>query len=45
MTAVQEVKFEGRPPILKKGNMQPIKLDVVQRASNKKVRKTISYFI
>ena len=37
MTTVQEIKVEGRPPIVKKGKIDPIKLDVVQRGSNKKV--------
>lgn len=36
MTPVYEVIFAGQPAVIKKGNVDPIKIDVVQRASNKK---------
>eukprot|EP00079_Xenopus_tropicalis_P022271 XP_012814109.1 PREDICTED: eukaryotic translation initiation factor 2D isoform X3 [Xenopus tropicalis] len=32
-----QVTFPGRPPIIRKGNIDPIDISVVQRASNKKV--------
>jgi translation initiation factor 2D len=38
MTPVYEVIFAGQPAVIKKGNVDPIKIDVVQRASNKKVK-------
>ena len=31
------IQFPGKPPILKKGTVDPIKLDVEQRGSKKKV--------
>ena len=31
------IQFPGKPPILKKGKVDPIKLDVEQRGSKKKV--------
>ncbi|XP_045160604.2 eukaryotic translation initiation factor 2D-like isoform X2 [Mercenaria mercenaria] len=36
MSPVYEMLFEGQPPVIRKGNVEPIKIDVVQRASNKK---------
>ncbi|KAL4235828.1 Eukaryotic translation initiation factor 2D [Mactra antiquata] len=36
MTTVYEVQLSGQAPIIHKGNLEPIKIDVVQRASNKK---------
>ena len=32
------IQFAGKPPIVKKGKIDPIKLDVEQRGSKKKVR-------
>ncbi|KAE8623670.1 hypothetical protein XENTR_v10005692 [Xenopus tropicalis] len=32
-----QVTFPGRPPIIRKGNIDPIDISVVQRASNKKI--------
>ena len=37
MSPVYEVIFQGQPAVIKKGSVEPIKIDVVQRASNKKV--------
>ncbi|KAK3599846.1 hypothetical protein CHS0354_022416 [Potamilus streckersoni] len=37
MQTVHEITFPGLPPVLKKGKVEPIKIDVVQRASNKKI--------
>ncbi|XP_069800692.1 eukaryotic translation initiation factor 2D [Dendropsophus ebraccatus] len=32
-----QVTFPGRPPVIRKGNIEPIDINVAQRASNKKV--------
>ncbi|KAL3868819.1 hypothetical protein ACJMK2_041578 [Sinanodonta woodiana] len=37
MQPVHEITFPGQPPVLKKGKVEPIRIDVVQRASNKKI--------
>ncbi|XP_052774295.1 eukaryotic translation initiation factor 2D-like [Mya arenaria] len=37
MSPVFQLSFPDRPPILKKGSIDPIKIDVVQRASSKRV--------
>lgn len=37
MSSVNEIKVFGQAPVIRKGNLDPIKIDVLQRASNKKV--------
>lgn len=37
MAAVYEIAVFGQDPIIRKGNLEPIKLDVLSRAANKKV--------
>ena len=42
MSSSYEIKFEGQPAIVKKGDIPHIKIDVLQRASNKKVTEQLS---
>jgi len=40
MTSAYQIAFPGQRPVLKKGQVNPIKLTIAQRASNKKVKVT-----
>ena len=37
MIPVYEIRLEGQPPVVKKGNIEPIKVDVIERAPDKLV--------
>lgn len=38
MTLAHHMSFNGQPPVLKKGKLDPIKINIVTRSGNKKVR-------
>ena len=38
MSVAYQIAFPGQRPLLKKGQVNPIRLNIVQRASNKKVK-------